>query len=116
MALAFVSVYVLSGELINRPSPPHLAMIVAAALLLAVDTIQVKRLGPINVFTLNAWMALLAAPQLFIASAIFESGQIVALGEAGWRGWGSVVFMAIGVTIIGHGLWYRLIGKSVFIF
>lgn len=111
MVLAFAGVYVLGGEPINRPNPAHLAMIVAAAFLLALSIIQVKRLGPINVFTLNAWMALLAAPQLFIASFVFESGQMAAIADAGWRGWGAVVFMAIGVTIMGHGLWYHLIGK-----
>ena len=60
---------------------------------------------------LNGWFGLLAAPQLLVASLLLESGQMEAAAAADWRGWTSVIFMAVGASITGYGLWYYLIGK-----
>ena len=111
MAVAFAGVYVLGGEPETAPSLPHFLMVVAAAFALAVATIQIKGLGPINIFTLNAWIALFAIPQVALASALFEDHQLSHLASADWRGWGAVAFMAVGGTITGHGLWYHLVRK-----
>jgi O-acetylserine/cysteine efflux transporter len=56
-------------------------------------------------------LALFAAPQLFAISGLLESDQLRAIAEAGWRGWGAVVYMAVGASIIAYGLWYSLLGK-----
>ncbi len=111
LALAFAGVYALAGEPATRPSAPHFLMVVAAAFAWAVANILIKRLGRINVFRLNAWVSALTAPQLFLLSALFEDGQLQAMGAADWRGWGAVVYMALGASVAGYGLWYYLIGK-----
>ncbi len=111
MLVAFVGVYLLAGDPAHRPSAAHFLMVVGAAFAWAVANVLIKRLGPINVFTLNAWVALLACPQLLLASFLLESGQVRAIELADWRAWGSVVYMAVGASIIAYGLWYRLIEK-----
>jgi O-acetylserine/cysteine efflux transporter len=85
--------------------------VVLAAFAWAVANVLIKRLGRINVFTLNAWVALLAWPQLLLASLLFESGQASAIATADWRAWGSIVYMAVLSTIAAYGLWYYLIEK-----
>ena len=77
----------------------------------AIANVLIKRLGPINVFILNAWVALLACPQLLLASLLFESGQASAIATADWRAWSSIVYMAVLSTIAAYGLWYYLIEK-----
>ena len=57
------------------------------------------------------WLSLLTAPQLIAASLIFEPGAATALVEAGWAGYGAVLYMTFMVTIIGYGLWYFLIPR-----
>ena len=111
MALAFAGIYLLAGEPTRRPSTAHFLMVVLAALAWAAANVLIKRLGRINVFTLNAWVALLASPQLLLASLLFESGQASALGTADWRAWSSIVYMAVLSTIAAYGLWYYLIEK-----
>jgi len=56
-------------------------------------------------------MALFAAPQLFIVSALMEEGQWAATKSAGMTEWASIVFMAVGASAIAYGLWYHLMNK-----
>ncbi len=111
MLVAFVGVYLLAGDPARVPSLPPFLMVVGAAFAWALANVLIKRLGRINPFTLNAWVALLAFPQLLLASLLLEEGQAAALRSADWRAWGAVVYMAIGASIIAYGLWYHLIGK-----
>lgn len=111
MALAFAGVYLLTGEPRIDPRSTHLAMVVAAAFLMAVGTVLIKRLGPVGAMVLNAWLAVMAVPQLVFASWLFEEGQMAALAAADWRGWGGMLYMAIAATVGAHGLWFYLIGK-----
>ena len=111
MAVAFAGVYLLAGEPRIAPRPWYLLMVVAAAFVMAVATMQIKKLGPINVFTLNAWVGLFAVPQLFLASWLLEADHAEVLADADWRGWGAVAFSAVGASIVAHGLLYYLLAK-----
>jgi O-acetylserine/cysteine efflux transporter len=112
MGIAFAGVYVLAGApATTTTSVPHLLLVVAAAFAWALANILIKRLRGINVFVLNAWVALLALPQLILASLLLEHGQLQALAAADWRGWGAIVYMALGASITAYGLWYYLLGK-----
>jgi O-acetylserine/cysteine efflux transporter len=111
IGVAFFGVYLLGGDPAAAPSPAHLAMVVASAFAWALANIIIKRIGEINVFVLNAWFTLFALPQFLVASLLFEHGQLRALADADWRGWGGIVFMAVGASIIAYGLWYYLIRK-----
>lgn len=111
MIIAFVGVYLLKGEPASVPSLGPLALVITGAFSWALGNIIVKRIGPINGFTLNAWVALLVTPQLLIASAMFESGQMGALHAADWRVWSAIAYMAVAASVIAYGLWYYLLGK-----
>ncbi|MFO1113887.1 MAG: EamA family transporter [Rhodospirillales bacterium] len=111
MLVAFVGVYLLAGNSERAPSLPHFLLVVCAAFAWAFANVLIKRLGPVNPFTLNAWVALLACPQLLLLSLVLEDGQMSALRTAGWQAWGAIAYMAIGSSIIAYGLWYHLIGK-----
>lgn len=111
IAVAFIGVYMLGGDPTTAPSLTHLSMVVTSAFAWALANIIIKRIGEINVFVLNAWFALFALPQFLLASALFDHGQLRSLADADWRGWGGIVFMAVGSSIIAYGLWYYLIRK-----
>ncbi|MFQ5938201.1 MAG: DMT family transporter [Acidiferrobacterales bacterium] len=112
MAIAFGGVYLLSGEPRIAVNPLSFLMVVGGALMWAIGNIQVKQMGPIDVMALNAWVSLLGAPQLFIASFLLEDGQLGALASADWRGWGALLYMVLGATILAHGLWYHLLREN----
>lgn len=111
MLIAFVGVYILAGDPTQRPDPFYFLLVVLGAFAWAVANILIKRLGRISPFVLNAWVAVIGAPILFAASGVIEDGQLQAIAQAGWRGWGTVLFMAVGASITAYGLWYYLIGK-----
>jgi len=111
MIIAFAGVYLIGGEPTMAPSLFHFLLVVGAALAWAVANILIKRIGPLNVFVLNAWVAVFALPQLALATALLEDGHMDALANADWRGWGAVVFMAVGSSITAYGLWYSLLRK-----
>ncbi len=111
IVIAFAGVYILAGDPTQQPDPFYLLLVVLGAFAWAIANILIKRLGPISPFVLNAWVAVIGAPILFAASAAIEDGQLQAIADAGWRGWGTVVFMAVGASITAYGLWYYLLGK-----
>jgi O-acetylserine/cysteine efflux transporter len=108
MALAFLGIILIGGEPRMAGSLLPLGLIVAASFLWAVGNIQLRHLRAVSPMALNAWLALFAAPQMFLASALFEDGQWEAMATAGWRGWGAIAYMIVFVTIIGYGFWYRM--------
>lgn len=109
MAVAFGGVAVMAGEPRILADPWPLLWVVAGAFAWAVANIQVKRLGPIDGLVLNGWMAAFAAPQLFLVSWLVEGDSWSRAATAGFAGFGSVLYMAVLVTILGYGLWYRVL-------
>ncbi len=111
LGLAFVGVYLLAGEPARPLSVFHLLLVVGAAFAWAVANVVIKRLGRVDVFALNGWMALFVTPQLLLVSLLVESGQRQAVAAADWTAYAAVVYMAVCSSIIAYGLWYYLIER-----
>jgi O-acetylserine/cysteine efflux transporter len=111
MALAFVGIVVMAGEPRHAGNLLPIFMVIAASFMWAVANIQIKQLGPIDDFALNAYLGLFAAPQLFLASFLLESGQLAAITNADWVGWSAVGYMAIMVTVISYVMWFRVLRR-----
>lgn len=111
MGLAFAGVFVIFA---GGPAPQSyvpLVLMLCAAVVWSIANFQIKSLGSVDGMSLNGWMAMFAAPQLLLTSLVLEHGQRAALSNADWRGFAAVAFTAIFSTILGYGLWYRLIHK-----
>ena len=111
MAISFGGVIVIAGEPRALDNTFYLGLVIAAALVFSIVNIQIRRIGNINGFTLNGWMALMAAPQLLVATLVMESGQWEQLRSATWLGWSSIAYMAVMVTIVSYLMWYPLVRK-----
>jgi O-acetylserine/cysteine efflux transporter len=111
MAFAFVGVAMLAGEPRMASSLFSLALVVSASFVWAISNIQVKLIGEINPLSLLAWSSLMSAPQLFGLSLLMEHGQMAAIADAGWRGWGAIAYMVVCVSGIGYGIWYYLVPR-----
>lgn len=109
MALAFVGVALIAGE--PRLGGDHMALIlvVSGAFVWAIGQVMIKAMGPFGGFTLIAWVAVFAAPQLFVSSWLFEDGQLEAIRGADWRGWAVVLYLGLVMTALGYAIWYRLL-------
>jgi O-acetylserine/cysteine efflux transporter len=83
----------------------------AAAMSGAIAAIYMRKLTNVGVFQLQSWTAAITAPSLLLASLVFETGQIEAIANASWLGWGALLFTAFGASLIGHNGYYYLLQR-----
>lgn len=111
MVLAFAGVILIAGQPRLQGDLLPVLLVVSGAFMWAGGQIMIKGLGgKVGGFTLIAWVAVFAAPQLFLSSWLFEDGQWEAIQNAGWIGWGVVIYLALIMTALGYAIWYRLLG------
>lgn len=112
MAVAFAGVLLIAGEPRFSSNPWPLLAVIAAALVWAAGNIQVKALGDeLDAVTLNGWIAILAAPQLLIASWLIEGPQWRSIPEVAWQGWCALLFQAVVIAIFTYWIWYNMMRR-----
>lgn len=94
----------LSGSLVSA------LMVIGGAFTWAVGQIMIKKMANVDGFMLISGIAIFAAPQLFLASYIFESNQIAQIQSADLPAWSAVIYLGLIMTALGYGMWYRLLG------
>ncbi|XDZ64901.1 DMT family transporter [Alphaproteobacteria bacterium LSUCC0684] len=112
IGLAFLGVYIISGEPRVAEDLGAVFLVIGGAATWAIGQALIRKLENIDGLTLTAWIALMAAPQLFFMSAVFETGHLEAILEADWVVWGSVLYLGLVMTAIGYGMWYTLIRRN----
>ena len=110
IGLAFLGIIFLAGEP-TLPDPFYLSMVLEAAFAFSFSMILVKKMGRLDPLVMNGWVCLLAAPQLFILSLIFENNQWQALNNATWLGYGALFYTVVFASIIAYSLWYSLVSR-----
>lgn len=89
-----------------------LALVASAACLYGLGTVLVRKIGAAaNPWVMQAWIALLAAPTMIVASAALEHGQVEAMRAAPWYAWACVAFGAIVSSIIANAFMFRLMQR-----
>ena len=111
IVLAFAGVALIAGEPRLENAYVPLALVVGGAFFWAVGQVMIRSLGEVGGFTLIAWVAVMATPQLFVASAIFEDNQLELIQQANWVVWGTVIYLGLVMTAVGYTIWYHLLGK-----
>ncbi|MCC9620228.1 EamA family transporter [Thalassospira sp. MA62] len=109
MALAFIGVTIMFWDPTMTDVQLPLLLVVLASFMWAVANVMIKKLGDIDTFQLNGWMALMAAPQLLIISLIFEPDAIHAVFDASWVAWANLSFTIVMSSIVAYGFWYHLL-------
>ena len=112
MLLAFIGVYFISNNPTAVVDIYGILLIIGGAFSWALGQVFIRKLKDIDGKTLTAWIAILATPQLYIMSFIFESGQIQAIKEANWVVWSTVIYLGLIMTALGYGMWYSLIRRN----
>jgi O-acetylserine/cysteine efflux transporter len=112
MIVAFAGVLLIAGEPRFSENPWPLLAVIGAALVWAIGNIQVKALGDsVDAVQLNGWIAILAAPQLLVASWLIEGPQWHDLVDATWIGWAALLFQAVVIAIFTYWIWYNMMRR-----
>ncbi len=85
--------------------------ITGAAFVMAVATILMSRCPNLGVFRLQAWIALVATPSLFLLSLIFEKDHLQIFTNTHVVDFWTPLYSAVAASIIGHGSLYYLVGR-----
>jgi O-acetylserine/cysteine efflux transporter len=110
MAVAFSGVAIMMGEPRLTADLVAVGFVILATLVWALANIQIKELGPVDGFSLNAYLGLFAAPQLLVTSLLLESGHREVLVAANWTTVAlAVLYLAVMVQIVSYAIWYRLL-------
>jgi O-acetylserine/cysteine efflux transporter len=111
MVIAFAGIYLISGEPRIQDQGLGVALVLGGAFTWALGQTMVRHVGEIGGMTAIAWVSVFAAPQLFVASALVEQGQVAALANAGLSVWATVVYLGVVMTALGYSCWYHVLGR-----
>jgi O-acetylserine/cysteine efflux transporter len=112
MAIAFAGVGLIAGEPRFQGGLGPLLLVLAAACVWAFANIQIKALGEeIDIWSLNGWVAIMAAPQLFVVALATEGNPLKTVDWTSLAAWGVLAFQVFLVVIFGYGVWYSMMRR-----
>jgi O-acetylserine/cysteine efflux transporter len=104
-----------SAHGLSMPLAGFLLTLAAASMWAAgnIVTRLVARHGPINQFAFVVWASLVPPLPLLALSLLIEGPDAVARALAGFslKSFGAVAYLAWAATLLGYGLWTRLMGR-----
>ncbi len=111
MAVAFLGVGLIAGEPELGGAWISLALLAGGAFAWAVGQVMVRRMVNLGGLPMIAWVAVFAAPQLFVTSLVVEGDPLPYIRSANWVVWGTVAYLGLIMTALGYGLWYTLVRR-----
>ena len=111
MGFAFLGVFIIAGEPRLEGHINSVILLVAGSAVWAVAQIMISRLKGLSGITILAWVAIMATPQMFIASLIIEDGQWQAITSASLVDWSIIFYLAFIMTVVGYSVWYHLLSS-----
>lgn len=113
MAVSFLGIVLISGLPGVRGQWLAILLTGSGAMIWAVGQVMYKRISTkLDGLTGIAWIGVIAAPQMLLGSFLFEDGQLDALANATWIGWGSVAYLGLVMTVAGYGIWFTVLRRN----
>ena len=113
MLISFAGIVLIAGQPSLSGQLYAILLTAAGAMMWAVGQVMVKRLeNPPSGFVLTAWIGVFSGPQMILGSFIFEDSQFESLANASWIGWGVILYLALIMTVLGYGIWYRVLSRN----
>ena len=111
MGLAFAGVFIIAGEPRLEGHIDSVLLLVSGSAVWAVAQIMISRLKGLSGITILAWVAIMATPQMLVASLIIEDGQWQAITTASLFDWSIIFYLAFIMTVLGYSVWYHLLSS-----
>ena len=113
MLISFAGIVLIAGQPSLSGQLRAILLTAGGAMMWAVGQVMVKRLeNPPSGFALTAWIGVFSGPQMILGSFIFEESQLESLANASWIGWGVILYLALIMTVLGYGIWYRVLSRN----
>ena len=111
MGLAFIGVLIITGEPRLDGHLDSVILLIAGSAVWAIAQIMISRLKDLSGITILAWVAIMATPQMFVASLLIEDGQWLAITTASFIDWSIILYLALIMTVLGYSVWYHLLSS-----
>jgi len=111
MLIAFAGVALIAGAPRLEANRIGLIFLLTAAAAWGFSTVQLKKIGPIDPLTLNGWLGLFVAVELWAISLIVEGSPLPHIAAASSRGWTGILYTALISTIVAFGIWAKLVAR-----
>jgi len=109
MGVAFAGVMVISFDPAVFDALEGMGLVIIAAFMAAIGMIAMRQLAGVGVFTLQAWIAILSWPPMFLLTLLFEPHEFGRTLDASLLAWAAVIYTAVGASLFGHvGMYYLL--------
>lgn len=109
ICVSFAGILVLGFDPIVLDRPESLALMLVSAAFLALGTVLMRGLSGIDMFSQQGWSAWIGIGPLLVWSTLAEPGSWSALQHASSIGWGGAVYAALVASLLGHGLFFKLV-------
>lgn len=109
--ISFTGVIIIGFEPIGPEHALALLYTAIASLAMATATILMRQLNGVAVFNLQAWIALCATLSMSVITWWFEKPDLSTVLNLPIVNYWTVVYSAVGATIIGHGMLYYLLQR-----
>jgi O-acetylserine/cysteine efflux transporter len=110
IGLAFAGAAIMTAEPRLSGAFGSVVLVLGGALAWAASQAIVRNLA-LEGRTITAWFAVLTAPQLLIASLLFETDQLGTLARAGPSLWLVVIYLGLVMTVVGDTTWNGLVRR-----
>lgn len=112
ITVSFLGVAIIAAAPIGGPTQVFaLGLTAVASLAMAVAAIFMRRLEGVGTFNLQAWIALSAMVSMGLVTCLIERPAPGDLLRSDPLDYVPALYSAVGATIIGHGLLYRLLQR-----
>lgn len=111
MVVAFVGLLIVFGAPRMQGQELGIGLVLGGAFMWALGQVMIRKIGALGGMTTIAWIAVFAAPQLWIASFIMEGNPAPHLAGTGWMVWSAVVYLAVMMTALAYTCWYHVLGR-----
>ena len=112
MAVALVGVAIVIGLPEQRPPLIPVALIIVGAFFWALGQVFAQKLSKDSGVVLLKANAIASTPQLLIATALFETGQVEAITSAGVIEWATLAFVGIVGFYFAYMVWFSLLRRA----
>ncbi|MBK5910418.1 hypothetical protein CCR85_02795 [Rhodothalassium salexigens] len=102
IALSFAGVLLIGLDPAGFDNVVAMGLILGSAFAYGLSANLLRKLVGVSAMTVQAWVAAMAVPGSLLVSWVAETGQIVAVQNAGWAAWGGLLYGAVAATIVGH--------------
>lgn len=111
VVIGFSGFFLIALNISGKINPLAFFLVLLGGLFWAIANIFIKQAKTQDMLRFMIWMSLIPPIPLLILSFITETGQIDAFVNINWLSILAILFNGWGATILGFGIWGRLIHK-----